>query len=98
MDMESMIEQVYKAIEFYNRYREPEAKAILLKIDDDKIYVVFRGSFCRTCGVNDWVEDFRYVLEDVGIDNELLEIIEPSGLDGGWRIGVFKLSAKIGFK
>ncbi len=86
----SLEKMVVEAINIYNRYRSPEATAELLEYSDGCIKVVFHGSFCNTCGVRDWVEDFKYVLEDIGIDNDLAEYIEPGG-DSDIRIGVFKI-------
>ncbi len=88
------IEEIRKAIERYNRYRGVEARASLLKISGSRVYVFFEGSFCNTCGVNDWVEDFKYVLEDLGVESELEGVIEPSDPLINWRIGVFKLGVK----
>lgn len=80
-----------KAVEMYNRYRGSEARAKVLRIDGDRVYVKIEGSFCATCGVNDWVDDFRYVLEDLGIEAELERIIEPPDPQETWRIGVFRI-------
>ena len=82
-----------KGIEVYNRYRAPESVAKLVEISGDIIVVKFDGSFCLTCGINDWVEDFKYVLEDLGGEADLLEVIEPEDpfSDENWRIGVFRV-------
>jgi len=84
---------VDRAIEQYNRYRSPESTARLLRIDGDVVVVHFDGSFCLTCGINDWVEDLKYVLEDLGAEAELVEVIEPEDplSDETWRIGVFRV-------
>uniref|UniRef100_A0A7C5USB7 NifU family protein n=1 Tax=Ignisphaera aggregans TaxID=334771 RepID=A0A7C5USB7_9CREN len=79
------------AEELYNRYRSPEAISKVVKVDGDKITVLFEGHFCKSCGVNDWIEDFKYILSDIGIEAEIIDIIEPSDVDAFWRIGVFKL-------
>ncbi len=84
---------VAKAAEMYNRYRGAEAKAEVIKVTGDRIYVKIYGSFCLTCGVNDWVEDFRYVLEDLGVEAELEKIIEPPDPEAPWRIGVFRVKS-----
>ena len=82
-----------RAIELYNKYRSPESTARLVRINNNIIVVRFDGSFCETCGINDWVEDFKYTLEDLGITTDLIDIIEPEDpLDiENWRIGVFKI-------
>ncbi|MGB9853743.1 MAG: hypothetical protein ACPLRY_02920 [Candidatus Bathyarchaeales archaeon] len=52
-----------KAIEEYNKYRRPEAKAKPVKINEKELVLDFEGSFCRTCGVSDYLEDFIYELQ-----------------------------------
>jgi hypothetical protein len=79
------------AEDLYNRYRSPEAISKVIDVNDDKITVLFKGHFCKTCGVNDWIEDFKYILSDIGIEAELIDIIEPNDAEAIWRIGVFKL-------
>ena len=82
-----------EAIERYNRYRSPESTARLVRIEGDRVIVYFDGSFCLTCGINDWVEDLVFVLEDLGVEAELVEVIEPEDpfSDETWRIGVFRV-------
>ena len=82
-----------RAVELYNRYRAPEAVARVVAFTGDRLLVEFRGSFCETCGINDWVEDFKYVLEDVGVEAELVEVVEPDDPFNveEWRIGVFRI-------
>ncbi len=79
-----------RAVELYNRYRAPEAVARIRKVTGDRVEVVFEGSFCETCGIRDWVEDFAYVLEDLGVEARLEEYIEPED-DDTRRIGVFRI-------
>ena len=80
-----------KSIELYNRYRAPEAEARIVKVDGEVVVVEFRGPFCETCGVNDWVEDYKYVLEDVGVEARLEEVIEPEVGEDNVRLGVFRI-------
>ncbi|ADI31885.1 hypothetical protein [Staphylothermus hellenicus] len=80
-----------KAIELYNKFRAPEAKATLLEINGDKVKILFEGSFCFTCGVRDWVEDMVYVLEDLGVEAELVEYLEPDKETENIRVGVFRI-------
>ncbi len=86
---------VEKAIETYNRYRSPEAVAELLDFKEGDgeavVTVKFSGSFCSTCGVRDWVEDYAYILEELGYCAELVKYIEPEYGDN-YRIGVFKIT------
>jgi hypothetical protein len=51
---------VRKAVVFYNRYRSPEAFAKLVRVSPESVTVGFSGSFCYSCGVLDYVEDFVY--------------------------------------
>lgn len=62
--MLSLKDSVLKAIEEYNKYRSPEAKAKPVKISEKELVLDFEGSFCRrTCGVADYLEDFIYELQ-----------------------------------
>ncbi len=81
------------AIKRYNRYRGAESQAKLLKIMGDTVVIAFEGSFCETCGINDWVDDFRYVMEDLGGEAELVTVIEPEKPEEffEYRIGVFRV-------
>jgi len=54
---------VRQAIEDYNRYRRPEAKASLVEMGNGRLTIDFEGSFCRSCGVSDYFEDFIYELK-----------------------------------
>jgi len=81
------------AIKRYNRYRGAESKATLLSLRGDTAIVAFEGEFCATCGINDWVEDLRYVIEDLGGQAELVTVIEPEKPEEfyDYRIGVFRI-------
>lgn len=59
----SIREIVVRAIDEYNRYRSPEAKAKLVEVSGREIVLEFEGSFCRSCGVYDYLEDFIYELQ-----------------------------------
>ncbi|OYT51680.1 MAG: hypothetical protein B6U73_01430 [Desulfurococcales archaeon ex4484_204] len=83
--------KVKVAVELYNRYHSPEAHAELVKLDSGTLTVRFSGSSCRTRGINDWVEDFKYMLESLGVDAELEKVIEPSDLQEEFRLGIFKI-------
>jgi hypothetical protein len=88
----SKIEDLIKeAVEIYNRYRGVESKAQILDVDNDRVVIKFEGHFCFTCGVNDWVEDLKYVMEDVGLDANLEQILEPEDPAEPTRIGVFRI-------
>uniref|UniRef100_A0A7J2TIS8 N-acetyltransferase domain-containing protein n=1 Tax=Archaeoglobus fulgidus TaxID=2234 RepID=A0A7J2TIS8_ARCFL len=46
-----------EAVEKFNRYRSPEAKAKILEISDEKAVVEISGPFCVSCGIFDYFED-----------------------------------------
>jgi hypothetical protein len=71
---------VLRAIEVYNRYRSPEATAKLVGIKKDGFIIEFKGPFCRSCGVNDYFEDFIHELEDISSAFRVeVEATEPAG-------------------
>ena len=90
-ESEKLKKLVETGIKIYNKYRSPESTAYFLRQWGSIVAVLFKGSFCVTCGINDWVEDLKYVLEDLGAKVELLEIIEPSGEHNDSRIGIFRV-------
>ncbi|MEM2911770.1 MAG: hypothetical protein QXM52_04410 [Candidatus Bathyarchaeia archaeon] len=61
--MKSLKDAVVEAINEYNKYRSPEAKAKLIKIGEKGLVLDFEGTFCKTCGVYDYLEDFIYELQ-----------------------------------
>ncbi len=87
---EGVRELVEAAVKVYNRYRGAESQAKVAKVLGDTVIVVFEGSFCETCGINDWVDDLRYVIEDLGGEAELVNIIESEDFYS-YRIGVFRI-------
>ena len=79
-ELESFEEAVLKALEAYNHFRSPEATAKLVKVDKEELVVDFKGSFCRTCGTYDWLEDLVYeVKRFVNVELEItsFENYEP---------------------
>lgn len=75
--MTSLKDAVLKAIIEYNKYRSPEAIAKLIKISKNELILEFKGSFCRTCGVYDYFEDFIYELKRLtNVDIEILSFEE----------------------
>uniref|UniRef100_A0A7C4FH59 Uncharacterized protein n=1 Tax=Ignisphaera aggregans TaxID=334771 RepID=A0A7C4FH59_9CREN len=80
-----------EAIKVYNMYRGAEARATLISISGSDMKVLFEGHFCFTCGVNDWIEDFKYVLEDVGIEAELYRVLEPEDFSEPRRVAIFRI-------
>jgi len=66
--------KVIRVIDLYNKFRSPEAVASLVKMDEETLHVSFKGSFCFTCGLNEWFEDFRLLLEEHGINSKIHSI------------------------
>ena len=56
-------ELIRKAILLYNRYRSPEAIAKVVSVSPENVTLLFSGSFCYSCGVIDYVEDFIHELK-----------------------------------
>ena len=71
---------VIRAVEVYNRYRSPEAATKLVAFEKDGFVLDFEGSFCRSCGVRDYFEDFIYELETINKQFKVeLGETEPTG-------------------
>jgi len=62
---------ILRTVEVYNRYRSPEATAKLLKLEKNGFTIEFEGSFCQSCGVQDYFEDFIYELKGLSGDIEV---------------------------
>ncbi len=56
-------ELVRRAILLYNRYRSPEAVAKVVSVRPEVVTLSISGSFCYSCGVLDYVEDFVHELK-----------------------------------
>jgi hypothetical protein len=75
--MEKLEEAILKAVDKYNKYRSPEARARLIEIWEGGLTIDFEGSFCWTCGVYDYFEDFIYELQElVDLSIEVLSFRE----------------------
>ena len=71
---------VSRAITVYNKYRSPEATAKLVEAEKDGFIIEFAGSFCKSCGVIEYFEDFIYDLEDItGSLRAEIKTVEPVG-------------------
>ncbi len=86
-----LAEELRRVVEEYNAKRGGEARAEIIAVKGDRIYVKVTGHFCFTCGVNEWVKDVEYMLEEAGYRVELERIIEPEDPEEPWRIGVFRI-------
>jgi hypothetical protein len=77
------------AIRTYNKYRNPEVAAELISIEKDntKFTVLFKGTFCRTCGFYDYFEDLIYdVLDEAKIQTKVVDVDEE------WKTEDFKVT------
>jgi len=70
---------VSRTIEIYNRYRRPEATAKLLELEKDSFTIEFEGSFCQSCGAQDYFEDLIYELESLSKIEVEIDEIEQTG-------------------
>lgn len=71
--VQSFKDAVLGAVEAYNHFRSPEATAKLVKMGEKELVVDIEGSFCRTCGTYDYLEDFIYELKRfVDVEMEIL--------------------------
>ncbi len=52
-----------RTVALYNRYRSPEATAKLVLVTYELVTVSFSGSFCYSCGVYEYLEDFVHELK-----------------------------------
>ena len=86
-----LAEELRRVVEEYNARRGGEARAEILAVKGDRIYVKVTGHYCFTCGVNEWVKDVEYMLREAGYRVELEKIIEPEDPEEPWRIGVFRV-------
>jgi hypothetical protein len=76
----TLAELVSRAIIVYNKYRSPEATAKLDGAEKDGFIIEFEGSFCKSCGVIEYFEDFIYDLEDItGSLRAEIKAVEPVG-------------------
>ena len=56
--------KVLEAIKEFNEFRSPEATAELVLIKDNRIIVRMNGTYCRTCGLYDYIEDLSWKIKD----------------------------------
>ncbi len=85
-----------EAVRDYNRYRAPEAVARIVTRRGDTVYVEFDGTYCETCGLYDWIDDLKYVLEGKGLEADIVKLIEPERPEGSRRVAAFRLRVKEG--
>ena len=67
---------IKQTIEEYNKYRTHEVTARLILIESSNCKIDFTGHFCFTCGVYDYFDDFRFLLEESNVKAKITEIEE----------------------
>lgn len=93
MSESRVVKSVKRAVDQYNLYRSPEATARVLKIQGETAAVEFKGPFCESCGVYDWIEDLKYELE--AMDHRLQATITKTQRRGsGTYIAFFSITEK----
>jgi len=84
-------EKIVEAVDEFNKYRAPEAKARLISQGENSFKIELKGSFCRTCGFYDYFDDYRILLQEIGIETKIREIEE---IDEG-AIVIFEVIASL---
>jgi hypothetical protein len=56
-------ELVHRTVALYNRFHSPEAIAKIVTVTPYIVRISFTGSFCYSCGVLDYLEDFVHEFE-----------------------------------
>jgi hypothetical protein len=84
-------EKIVEIIDEFNKYRAPEAKAKLVSQGENSFKIKFKGSFCGTCGFYDYFDDYRILLQEIGIETKIREIEE---IDEG-AIVIFEIIASL---
>jgi Iap family predicted aminopeptidase len=81
---------VRKAIVLYNRFRSPEATAKLISVTPENVTIAFSGSFCYSCGVLDYIEDFihefKILTDKVGLKIGKTRQTSPRSFEADYKI------------
>jgi predicted Zn-ribbon and HTH transcriptional regulator len=80
---------IENAVRTYNRFRSPEVTTEIAGIEKDnrEFTLLFKGSFCRTCGFHDYFEDFVYeLLDEAKIKTKILSVGEE------WETETFRVT------
>ncbi len=85
-----MEELIRKTILLYNRYRSPEAIAKIVIVTPENVTIAFTGSFCYSCGVLDYLEDFVHEFKMLTGKAELkigkTREINPRSFEADYRV------------
>ena len=83
-------ELVRKTIVLYNRFRSPEATAKLISVTPENVTIAFSGSFCYSCGVLDYIEDFihefKILTDKVGLKIGKTRQTSPRSFEVDYKI------------
>ena len=83
------VAQLVEAVEEFNRFRAPEVKARMVGLDGTRLTVEFDGASCRSCGGQDYLEDFAYEASDLLHKRTDLVSFERIGAHG--FVGVYEI-------
>jgi hypothetical protein len=83
-------ELIRKTVMLYNRFRSPEAVAKIVLVTTENVTIAFSGSFCYSCGVMDYLEDFVHEFKML-TDKAELKIgktrqITPRSFEADYRV------------
>ena len=83
-------ELIRKTVTLYNRFRSPEAVAKIVIVTPENVTIAFTGSFCYSCGVIDYLEDFVHEFKML-TDKAELKIgktrqITPRSFEADYRV------------
>jgi hypothetical protein len=83
-------EVVRKTVLLYNRYKSPEATAKVVSIAPEKVTIAFSGSFCYSCGVldflEDFVHDFRMLTDKAELKIDKTRQVNPRTFEADYRV------------
>ncbi|MGQ4833999.1 MAG: hypothetical protein ACP6IS_08875 [Candidatus Asgardarchaeia archaeon] len=91
---EKKIELVKKALETYNRFHGAESQAKIVRIESNKIYVTFEGTFCIACGADEYVLDLKYELENALDCPVILNLMDLSKLSEAQAHAIFEIDVE----
>ena len=81
---------VRKTVVLYNRFRSPEAFAKIVYVSPELVTISFSGSFCYSCGVLDYIEDFVHEFKILSSKAELKvdrsRQVSPRSFEADYRI------------
>ncbi|MEM2509075.1 MAG: hypothetical protein QW673_02635 [Candidatus Thermoplasmatota archaeon] len=60
----------------FNRYRAPECIAKTLKNEEDKLLILFSGTFSFSCCFDEHFEDYRRMLKDANENYKIEKVIK----------------------